>query len=583
MTIRSSIFRKLLVTSILLIGVTLASADFLLTRYVADRERSQVQQQMAQFLRFIGPALAANPPKSLQAWAKDTDAALDSRVTVIDNGGVVLADSRHDPETMENHSARPEVRAALAGRAGSDTRRSATLDVDFYYSARPIDLPGYPRAVLRLAVPLTQVGASIAAVRTLILRASAIAALIALLIAYFFAQAFTTRIRRIETYATELVNADYSGKLAAEGDDELGSVARSLRTMAEHFRQMLARLAQESSRREAILGSMVEGVLAVDRNLRITFYNDAFARAVHASLPASDGRSMLHLVRDPSLCALLSRVIASGAPVRERLSLIHADGHVFDVQAGPLVEEGATGAIATFHDVTELERLERVRKDFVANISHELRTPLAAIQGYTETLLEGALEDPKNNRKFLEVIAAHTTRISNLAFDLITLSEIESERTPLSSERISAVELAENALQMARAQASQHNVHAFLNTADDAYVTGQKSRLQRAILNLLLNGINYNHPGGEVRIDVRRVDSTTRISVTDDGIGIAAQDVPRIFERFYRVDKARSRDTGGTGLGLSIVKNTVERQGGSIIVDSQLGKGSVFTLVFPAA
>ena len=198
-------------------------------------------------------------------------------------------------------------------------------------------------------------------------------------------------------------------------------------------------------------------------------------------------------------------------------------------------------------------------------------------------MLDGALEEPGNNRKFLEIIAAHTSRLSNLAFDLITLSEIEAERIPASTDRVSGVELAENALRMVSAQANERHIKTFLNAADDVYVAGQKGRLQRALSNLLLNGINYNHPGGEVRVDVRRVDSTARISVTDTGIGIASQDIPRIFERFYRVDKARSRDTGGTGLGLSIVKKTVERLGGSVVVDSQLGKGSVFTLVFPAA
>jgi two-component system, OmpR family, phosphate regulon sensor histidine kinase PhoR len=582
LTVRSSIFGKLLLTSALLIGVALASADFLLTRYAEDRERSLVQRQIPQSLRAILPALFSNPPKNLQKWADDIDAALNSRVTIIDSSGVVMADSRHDPETMENHRSRPEVAAALAGHPGAAFRRSATLDVEFYYYAESVELPGRPNSVLRLAVPLTQVAASVAAVRALILRASAVAALLALLLAYLVSGAFTRRIRRIENYAKELVNADYSGTLAAESDDELGSVARSLRIMAEHFRGMLARLAQESSRREAILGSMVEGILAVERNLRITFYNDAFARAVHAGASAPNGVFLSQVVRDPALGELLSRVIASGTPARQRMCLISAEGRVFQVQAAPLDEPGGRGAIATFHDITELERLERTRKDFVANISHELRTPLAAIQGYAETLLEGALEDTENSRKFLEIIATHTTRINNLASDLLTLSEIEAERIPVPSEKISALELVENALQRVAARANERDIRASLNAVDEVYVAGQRGRLERAISNLLLNAINFNRPGGEVRVDVRRVDATARISIADDGIGIAPQDLRRIFERFYRVDAARSHQTGGAGLGLSIVKNTVERAGGSIVVDSQPGKGSVFTLVFPA-
>jgi two-component system phosphate regulon sensor histidine kinase PhoR len=581
--VRSPIFRKLLLAAALLIAVTLATADVLLTRYTAERERSLVRQQMAQSLGLLAPVLASLAPPNIQQWADDSDAKLGARVTVIDSAGVVLADSRHDPETMENHRARPEVGDALSGHAGSAIRRSATLDVDFLYYAAPVSLPGGSRAVLRLAIPLQQVAASIAAVRLLILRASGFAALLALALAYVIARNVTGRVRRIETYATELVNADYSGTLSVEADDELGSVARSLRAMADDFRQMLARIAQESGRREAILSGMVEGVLAVDRNLRITFFNQAFARAVHARTQSPEGLSVLQVVRDPELRKLLSQTIASQTPARERLAPLNADGHIFEVLAAPLTEQGSTGAIATFHDITEIERLERVRKDFVANISHELRTPLAAIHGYAETLLDGALEDAANNRKFLEIIAAHTMRLTNLASDLLMLSEIEAERIPIPGERLSAIELAQSVLEMVEPQARERHVHTSLGDTEDLYVMGQKARLERALANVLLNGINYNHAGGEVRIDIRRVGDSVQISVTDDGIGISPLEMPRIFERFYRVDKARSRQTGGTGLGLSIVRNTVERAGGSVNVVSQLGKGSVFTLNLPAA
>lgn len=583
MTVRSPLFRKLLFAAALLIAVALGTADVLLTRYTAEREHSLAQRELAQSLRLIVREVTSAPPPNLQQWAEDTDRKLGSRVTVIDRAGVVLADSRHDPETMENHQARPEVRAALSGQTGSAVRRSATLDIDFLYYAAPVELPGNPGAVLRLAMPLEQVGASIAAVRLLILKASGFAALLAFALAYVIARNVTGRVRRMEAYATELVNADYSGTLSAEADDELGSVARSLRAMADHFRAMLARLAQESARREAILSGMVEGVLAVDHNLRITFYNEAFTRSIRARAQSSEGLSVLQVIRDPDLRRLLSGVIAGETAARERISPLHADGHIFEVQAAPLNEQGVVGAIATFHDITELERLERVRKDFVANISHELRTPLAAIQGYAETLLDGALEDPANNRKFLEIIVAHTIRLTNLATDLLTLSEIEAERLQTPAEKLSAVELAQDALQMVESQARERHVQVFLGASEDVHILGHKARLERALANLLLNGINYNYPGGEVRVDVRRVDSTVRISVSDDGIGIAFTDISRIFERFYRVDKARSRQTGGTGLGLSIVRNTVERSGGSVTVESELGKGSVFTLTFPAA
>jgi two-component system phosphate regulon sensor histidine kinase PhoR len=241
-----------------------------------------------------------------------------------------------------------------------------------------------------------------------------------------------------------------------------------------------------------------------------------------------------------------------------------------------------SGAIATLHDITELERLERVRKDFVANISHELRTPLSAIRGYTETLLDGALEDANHNRRFLGIIAAQSDRLADLASDLLALSEIEGERGPAPAERVSVLEAAENALHTVEGVASSHQVRTALGSAEDLYVSGQEYLLERALINLLLNGIKYNRPGGEVRIEIAPADGTVRIAVRDTGIGIPSVEIPRIFERFYRVDKARSRSSGGTGLGLSIVRHSVERMGGTVAVESQLGKGSTFTLAFPA-
>jgi two-component system phosphate regulon sensor histidine kinase PhoR len=265
------------------------------------------------------------------------------------------------------------------------------------------------------------------------------------------------------------------------------------------------------------------------------------------------------------------------------MSLIRSPGQTYDVQAVPFQEQGKPGALATFHDISELVRLERVRKDFISNISHELRTPLAAIRGYTETLLGGALEDPEHNRRFLEIIAAHTARLSDLVSDVLTLSDLDNDRGMALSERVSVLAVARSALRQVEAEVEARKVHAFLGTAEDAYVKAPKFALERTILNLLQNAIKYNREKGEVRVDVRSGDGSVRISVLDTGIGIPQEHLSRIFERFYRVDKARSRETGGTGLGLSIVKNATERMGGYVTIESELGKGSVFTLVLPAA
>jgi len=579
---RSSILRKLLLTAVVLILVALGSADFFLTRYTADREVRHAEQLMEGQVRILAPALAAVPLSSLAAWTNQAAAQSRARVTIIDRDGVVLADSEHDPSTMENHGRRPEVLQALAGQTGAAVRHSATLDVDLCYLAIPAALAEKPGIILRLAVPLQQIKVSIAEVRWLIVRASLVAGLCALLIAYFISRAFTNRIRRIQAFAGELVNADYSGTIATEADDELGSVVRSLRGMADQFREMLRRLSDEAARRKAILASMVEGVLAVDAELRVTFCNDSFARAVNARQPLPEGVALLEIVREPALLDLLKQVLATGEPQRRRISIVAAQGRVFDVQAAPLEDRPRRGAIAILHDVTELERLERVRKDFVANISHELRTPLASIRGYAETLLDGALEDRENNRKFLETIYSNTIRLGDMASDLLALSEMEAEREPPAAEKLSVRDIVRAAIRTVEAEARTRNVEIIPLEVQDLHIMGQRFRLEHALLNLLNNAIRFNRPGGEVRVEARSANGRARITVTDTGIGIPFEDLPRIFERFYCVDKARSRETGGTGLGLAIVKHVTERMGGTVAVESQLGRGSTFTLAFPA-
>ncbi len=581
-TLGSRLFRKLLFTSLLLILTALVSADFLLTRYIAARERAHAAQLMEEDARILGPDLATVDPPALQSWVARAAARARARVTVIARDGVVLADSQHDPATMENHATRPEVLAALAGRTGVALRRSATVNVDLYYLAVPVALQGYEGAqLLRFAVPLESVGSAIAEVRWLVVRVSAFAALLSLVVAYIVARAFTRRIRRIQGFAQELVKADFSGTLAVEADDELGSVARSLRGMAEQFRDMLDRLSREGGRRQAILASMVEGVLAVDRDLRITFYNDALARALHLRGSIPEGLPLLQVVRDPSLKDLMTRVLQTGDPSRARLTLSGAGASVFEAQAAPLDAKARSGAIAILHDITELEHLERVRKDFVANLSHELRTPLAAIRGYAETLLDGAIDDPQNNRRFLEIIIAHTVRLADMASDLLALAELESERGALPPERVSVREAVESAMRTVNAEARSRLVRLSSGTVEDVFVMGQKFRLEHALVNLLANAIKYNRPGGEVRLEAAQAGDLVRISVRDNGIGISSEELRRIFERFYCVDKARSRATGGTGLGLSIVKHITERMLGTVNVESQIGKGSTFTLLFP--
>src|ERR1017187_5578666 len=264
--------------------------------------------------------------------------------------------------------------------------------------------------------------------------------------------------------------------------------------------------------------------------------------------------------------------------------LTGADSRSFEVQAAPLAGPSSSGAMAILHDITDLERLERVRKDFVANVSHELRTPLTAIRGYAETLLDGALDDPDNRRRFVEIIQSHAIRLNNIASDLLTLSELESGRAPVAPGRLSVLATLEAAMRTVESEAAMRKVHLGWGTVEDLQVMGNKIKLEQAFVNLLDNAVKFNRGGGEVWVEAGRLPGgKVAISIADSGIGIPSEDLPRIFERFYRVDKARSREVGGTGLGLSIVKHVIEQMQGTVSVESQLNKGSRFTVVLPEA
>jgi two-component system phosphate regulon sensor histidine kinase PhoR len=584
MVFSSPIFRKLLGSAFVLIALTLAVLDFYLSRYTSRREVLEVQQRLTAEARVLAAEAPNLPLEGMQEWAKSASLRAQSRVTVIDPQGIVLADSDSDPKSMENHANRPEIQAAYQNRTGSAIRRSRTLGHDLCYLAIPLEYQGRSGYVLRLALPLENLDKAIAAVRWRILNASLVATFAALVIAYFFSRSFTRRIGRLRAYAEGLVKVSFTEPPLPDADDELGALARSLNLTASQLHDLVDRLSLESARREAILTSMVEGVLAVDPDLKITFYNASFARAVGARAQIPERSPLVDVVRDPVLRDILARVVATGETLKQRLQLPAAEGRAFEVQAAPLRVAGGRGAIAILHDITDLERLERVRKDFVANVSHELRTPLTAIRGYTETLLEGALEDQENNRKFLEIIKTHAIRLNSIASDLLALSELESGKATAEQARISVRAALDAALRTMEAEARGRGVKLIRGQVEEVAVLGERVHLEQALLNLLSNAVKFNRPDGEVRVEVKRThDDEVSVTIADNGIGIPSADLPRLFERFYRVDKARSREVGGTGLGLSIVKHIVERMHGRVTVESQLGKGSVFTILLPCA
>ena len=404
------------------------------------------------------------------------------------------------------------------------------------------------------------------------------------LMARIFARALAWRIGRIKSFADHVLDATADNAPLPDEGEETAALNTSLHRMDSRIRELVDRLSMESARRDAILSSMAEGVLAVNRQLQVVFCNRALLNALGLRRQVHEGMPVQDLIRDPGFLDMIAEVLATGEPVTSKLQLPGKEISVFEAYAAALAMPPDRGALLILHDITGLERLERIRRDFVANVSHELRTPLTAIRGYAETLLDGALEDADNNRHFVEIIQAHAIRLNNIASDLLTLSDLESGRTDSEGGAIAVDDAVNTAYNTVEAEAKIRGVRLSRGNPTGLKVNGHALRLEQALVNLLDNAVKFNRQGGEARIEGgMTADGQVFVAVSDNGSGIPSDDVPRIFERFYRVDKARSRAVGGTGLGLSIVKHVVERMGGTIKVESRLGRGSTFTILLPAA
>ncbi len=417
---------------------------------------------------------------------------------------------------------------------------------------------------------------------TKLLVVNSLAALAAALFLFRIIRKWRIAAQRLEDFAAAPPATEIS--IGEDDPPEAGGLVRAMKAVARRARLVTERANLELSRRETILACMAEGVLAVDNNLRVIFCNEAFAKAFSTRMPVTEGRILYEVVREPMIRDILERVVQGRTPETDRFQMPSAAGRWFEVRALPLSEQPQQGAVIVLHDVTDLERQEQVRKDFVADVSHELRTPLAAIRGYAETLLDGALEDQENNRNFIEIIQSHAIRLNNIASDLLVISELDSNvPPPVPPERILLAAVIEAAVHTVEGNAAMRGISLDTSKCQACSVVGYRFRLEQALTNLLDNAVKFNKPEGQVTVECEAIEGQqVRLSIADTGIGIPSEDIKRIFERFYRVDKARARPAGGTGLGLPIVKEVVERMGGTVTVESQLGRGAKFTILLPA-
>jgi two-component system phosphate regulon sensor histidine kinase PhoR len=520
-----------------------------------------------------------------QARAQRYARILGARLTVIAGDGTVLAESdRESVRELENHAGRPEVRRALAGQVGSDVRRSATVGRDLLYVAVPLEQAGRPRAVLRLALPTHDVDVARALVRRTLAGGALLALGVALVVGIFVSRRVTRPLRGMEDAARRMAEGDLTQAVPVAGTDEIAALGVALNRTAIALREKIERLGGEQAKVRTILDGMTEGVVALDDRGRLVLLNPAARAMFGVGNGGAEGRPFLEVIRQKELLDLVDEVRVGGAPARHELDLGPPVNRVVAARGAPVALGPETaGVLLVLHDVTELRRLERVRSEFVANVSHELRTPLTCIKGYLETLLDGALDDQAHARRFLEVAGTHAERLDRLIDDLLELSNIESGRVALAPLRLDLGDLVAGVAAMFERRTARSRQTVEPAVAPGLAVQADRDRLVQILVNLVDNAVKFTPEGGRIRIEAEAApDGRVVVRVRDTGIGIASTELPRITERFYRVDKTRSREVGGTGLGLAIVKHLVQAHGGELHIESALGRGTTVSFTLPA-
>jgi two-component system phosphate regulon sensor histidine kinase PhoR len=511
---------------------------------------------------------------------------VETRLTVVLPDGRVLADSKEDPANMENHARRPEFMAARAAGEGQATRHSRTLGVDMMYLALPVMEHGEFLGLVRASLSLANVDARLGEVRTKVVLAAVISALVALLGGFFFARRITYPLRSLTAAAQSIAQGDYELPLRMANTGEIATLTAAFKTMREQLQEHVDTIEGDRNKILAILAAMKEGVVAIDASERIVHMNEAAGTTMGVEAAGCLGQRFWEVLRSPEACDLLDRTLktAQGLQSEIRISGTVKDRHI-ELQTSVLVDaEGEmSGAVLVLHDVSELRRLEGIRSDFISNVSHELKTPVAAVRGLVESILDDPDMDEQTRTRFLERAETQSNRLSSIVSDLLSLSAIEARKElPRHPVALQAVVRQSIAGQVSEAEEKGLHLHAQLANAPIT-VLGETEDLRQVVDNLLSNAIRYTPEGGRIWVRLRAEDTRAVIEVEDTGIGIEPVHKERIFERFYRADKARSRELGGTGLGLAIVKHIVAGMGGTIEVDSVPSEGSTFRVIFPLA
>lgn len=581
-------FRFRLFLSYLLLSATvLGAAFFLVYQRIERAEISSLKLKLSEEAALVSAQLRSTELASpdINALAHSLGAKVGSRLTIIGADGLVLADSELDRsgvKAMENHLERPEVAGALGGSASYDLRHSATLGKAMLYAAYPVNFSGRARAVVRLAIPAAQLDT----MRSLLRKALAAALALALLLSFFLSLAvssgFSRPFDKIVYASKKFAAGDFSYRIQKDFHGEMGKLAETLNSMAAEVEENLRRVEAQAQQISAAFANMDEGVLVTGLDARITALNPAMERLFSVKAGDSLSRPLLEIIPNAGLSEICARAISEGKPVAREMELSVPVRGIFSVNASPMFKGGeVSGCLMVVHDITEVRRLEAKRRDFVANVSHELKTPLTAIRGYVETLLEGAINDKPHALEFLGVIHAQSKRLDNIVSDLLKLSSLESYSVELNKGEVGLKDLSDSLIAgldsvfKARKAVVSNTIPAGLIVRADAEKLGQ------VFVNLLDNAVKFSPENAKVEVSAADSPESVKVTVKDSGIGIPQEHLGRVFERFYRADKARSREMGGTGLGLSIVKHVIDLHGGAVGVESAEGSGSSFWFTIP--
>jgi two-component system phosphate regulon sensor histidine kinase PhoR len=559
-------------------------ASHSLEQFYLDQTRSQLLDTARAVDVLIGDSITAVPSSELERLAEAVGSDRGTRVSLVGLDGTIVRDTEA-PLPLQNHGDRPEVQTALAGEVGTITRYSTTLEQPMIYVAIPAMRQGKMIGVVRAAAPLEAVNARMASLRfQIFMGGMALTALMAL-VALAISQRISRPLEEMRAAADRFARGELGYKMLVPDSAEMAGLATTLNRMSEELEERVGTIVRQRNEQEAVLASMEEGVLAVDPQQRIISLNKAAAELLEADAAGVIGRNLQEVIRNVDLRRFVGQSLSANHPIESDVVLHGQQGRVLQAHGTSLRDASGRGigAVIVLNDITRFRRLENIRKDFVANVSHELKTPITSIKGFVETLLDGALSDTQDAERFLRIIAKQADRLHAIIEDLLSLSKIEQseEAADIELYDTSLHDVLESAIHACQPQASERRIE--INLSCDAALTARMNPplLDQAIVNLLDNAVKYSEPGSKVDVEASVFNGEVTIAVRDVGCGIPADELSRIFERFYRVDKARSRKLGGTGLGLAIAKHIVNVHHGRVTVESAVGKGSTFSIKLP--